>query len=137
MRVGIKVTSKSNRSVGSALVACGLGAALLAGIAPAGAAGNVASGKKLYDNVCRGCHGDAKTQGTAPTLVGIIGRKAGTSSTGATSRALTESDITWDEANLKAFLASPGGKVHGTIMPIGVQRPADRDDLVAYLASLR
>jgi len=137
MRAGIRVKSKSNRGVGSALVVAALGAGLLVGMAPASAAGNVATGKKLYDNVCRGCHGDVKTQGTAPTLVGIIGRKAGTSSTGATSRALTESDITWDEANLKAFLASPGGKVHGTIMPIGVQRPADRDDIVAYLASLR
>ena len=142
MRDGNSETSVRNLRIrggraGKLTAAVVLGAGIIMGVAPARAAGDAPAGKKLYDKSCRGCHGDAKTQGTAPTLVGIVGRQAGTSSTGATSRALSESGIVWDEASMQAYLASPGDKVHGTIMPIGVQRAADRDDLIAYLKSLR
>ena len=117
-----------------------LGALLLAGlISPlaAHAQGDAAAGKTLYDRRCVGCHGDAKRAATqGPTLVGLLGRKAGTVG-GTTSRALTESGIVWSDATLEQYLASPGDKVHGTIMPVGTQRAQDRGDLIAYLKTLR
>jgi len=117
-----------------------LGALLVAGlISPLAvlAEGDSAAGKALYDRRCLGCHGDAKKSNTqGPSLVGVVGRKAGTAGGGATSRALTESGIVWNEATLEEYLASPGDKVHGTIMPIGTQRPQDRADLIAYLTSM-
>ena len=117
-----------------------LGALLLAGlISPSAAlaAGNAAAGKTLYDRRCVGCHGDAKRAAAqGPTLVGVFGRKAGTVG-GTTSRALAESGIVWDDASLQKYLASPEDKVHGSIMPIGTERAQDRDDLIAYLKTLR
>jgi cytochrome c2 len=105
---------------------------------PAQAEGNAAIGRTLYERRCLGCHGDANTPNAqGPSLVGVVGRKAGSSGGGATSRALAESGIVWDEATLKQYLAAPGDKVHGTIMPVGTQRPQDREDLIAYLKSLR
>jgi cytochrome c len=127
------------RGVGRAVAACVCAAGLLAGIAaPAYAEGDAAAGRRLYQNQCLGCHGDAKTKGTlGPTLVGIMGRKASDMAQGTLSRAMSEADFTWDEKTLDEFLAAPSQKVHGTIMPIGVTRPQDRDNLIAYIKSMR
>jgi cytochrome c len=106
--------------------------------ASASAEGDLVAGKKLYQRACVGCHGDAKTAPTTgPSLVGIIGRKAGTGAGGVTSRANTESSIVWSEKTLDEYLASPSEKIHGTIMPIGVTNPRERVDLIAYLKSLK
>ena len=122
-------------------------AATIAGslLAPAAQAeGNAAMGRTLYERRCLGCHGDPNTanaQGVpnaqGPSLVGVVGRKAGTAGGGATSRALSESGILWDEATLQQFLAAPSDTVHGTIMPVGTARPQDREDLIAYLKTLQ
>jgi cytochrome c len=126
------------RGVGRALAACGCAAGLLAGIAAtAYAEGDAAAGRRLYQNKCLSCHGDAKTKGTlGPSLVGIMGRKASETGQGAISRAMSEAEFTWDDKTLNEFLAAPSEKVHGTIMPIGVKRPQDRDDLIAYIKSM-
>ena len=107
-------------------------------LVPAFAQGNAIAGKAIYEARCAGCHEAERGQVTlGPSLVGIIGRKAGTQGGGANSRALTESGIVWDEASLRSYLAAPSEKVHGTIMPVGVQNPQEREDVIAYLASLR
>ena len=129
----------SGRRVGLAMATCICAGGLLVGIAAtAYAEGDAAAGRRLYQNKCLSCHGDAKTKGTlGPSLVGIIGRKASEPGEGTTSRAMSEAEFIWDEATLNEFLAAPSEKVHGTIMPIGVARPKDRDDLIAYIKSLR
>lgn len=113
------------------------GCLLFLGVPSAQAAGDARHGRKLYEDKCLSCHGDAGKKGTlGPSLVGIIGRKAGSTGQGVASRALSESNITWNEANLRDYLAAPSEVVHGTIMPIGVQRAQDRDDLIAYIKSM-
>lgn len=116
-----------------------IGLALLAGLAgPALAQGDAAAGKKLYASTCLGCHGDAKTAPTTgPKLTGLIGRKAGTGASGVISRANTESPIVWSDKTLDQYLAAPSTTIHGTIMPIGVNNPKDRADLIAYLKTLK
>jgi cytochrome c2 len=105
---------------------------------PAFAAGDAARGKSAYQRSCLGCHGDGKTASSVgPSLVGIIGRRAGTVAGTPYGRNLYASGIVWDEAALLRYLASPSDDVHGTIMPIGVSDPVERDDLLAYLKSLK
>jgi cytochrome c len=102
------------------------------------AQGDPAAGKKFYQTTCVGCHGDAKTKPTTgPSLVSIMGRKAGANAGGVISRANVESGIVWDEKTLDQYLASPSEKIHGTIMPIGVTNPKERADLIAYLKTLK
>jgi cytochrome c len=121
---------------GAWFVAAAVAGGLLAA-ATAQAEGSAAIGRTLYERRCLGCHGDANTPNAqGPSLVGVVGRQAGISGGGATSRALSESGIVWDEATLRQYLAAPGDKVHGTIMPVGTQRPQDREDLIAYLKTL-
>ena len=101
-------------------------------------AGDPVAGKQLYDTRCLGCHGNDTTRGTiGPDLKGIFGRVAATASGGVHSRALSESDIRWDEQSLRRFLAAPVKAVPGTTMPTGVPDPAQIDDLIAYLRVLK
>ena len=108
-----------------------------AGVGTAFAAGDAAVGKRLYDQTCLGCHGDANTPGTTgPSLVNLLGRKAGSSATGVVSRANAEAGIVWDEQTLDEYLSAPSEKIHGTIMPVSVRDPGMRADLIAYLKTM-
>jgi len=128
---------EADRAVATLSLLVGL---VLAG-APFGllAAGDVASGQRLYQTRCLGCHGSGGgTENTlGPSLVGIIGRKAGTEENGVHSRAMTESGITWNEAWLRIFLAAPTGEMPGTTMPLDGLSEEEVDDLIAYLKTLR
>lgn len=102
------------------------------------AAGNAVSGKGVYQARCLGCHGSGGSENTlGPSLVGIIGRKAGTGESGVHSRPMTESGFRWDETTLRVFLAAPTKTVPGTIMPSTNIDPQEIDDLIAYLKTLR
>lgn len=112
----------------------------LAGSGPgsAQAEGDPVAGGKRYRMSCVGCHGDAKAApAMGPSLVDIIGRKAGSAAQGVISRGSAESGIVWDERTLDQFLAAPSEKIHGTLMPIGVKNPAERADLIAYLKTMK
>lgn len=100
-------------------------------------AGNVASGRQAYEAHCVGCHGNGSKSVTTlgPNLAGIVGRKAGTGESGIHSRALTESNIRWDEPSLRWFLAGP---IEGTTtMPTAALDAQQIEDIVAYLKTLR
>ena len=46
--------------------------------------------------------------------------------------------LVWDEANLRAYIADPQGKVKGNRMPFGgMTKPKDLDDVIAYLKTFR
>ena len=127
------INSRHKRSV----VALVILALPISTLPPALAAGDAASGRQLYQARCVGCHGEGSnsTATLGPNLAGIIGRRAGTGETGVHSRALTESNIRWDEPSLRWFLAGP---VEGTTtMPTSVLDPQQIEDLVAYLKTLR
>jgi cytochrome c len=96
-------------------------------------------GRKIFEHRCRTCHGGTSAPDTAlgPSLVGVIGRKAGTSNSGVHSRAAVESDMVWTRSSLRRYLSEPGREMPGTIMPVQVQDPKELDDLLNYLESLR
>ena len=104
--------------------------------------GNAAHGEVLFQQSCAVCHttslGPDNTvivkQG--PNLVGVVGRAAGTGLTFNYTKALSGSGIIWDRDTLDHFLTNPLLAVPGTVMPIPIPNAADRQDVIAYLATL-
>lgn len=98
-------------------------------------AANVEHGKALYA-ACLGCHTE-KPEALGPSLKGIVGRKSASLEDFHYSNPMKRANLTWDEANLRDFIASPQTKVKGNRMPFGgLSNATDADDLVAYLKTL-
>src|SRR6202142_1746518 len=66
---------------------------------------------------CAVCHSVDGSNGTGPTLKGIIGRVSGTVPGFRYSRAMKSAKITWDESSLDRYLTDPQGLIPGNIMP--------------------
>jgi len=96
-------------------------------------------GRKSFEGRCVGCHESAQpsTATLGPSLAGIVGRKAGTGTSGVHSRALAESGIVWSRSSLRRYLSDPAREVPGTIMPVRVENPKELEDLLNYLETLR
>jgi cytochrome c len=93
---------------------------------------------KLVFQACATCHTTDQTNRVGPGLGGLIGRKAGTAPGFHYSDAMKKSDIVWDTKILDAYLEAPQKVVPGNKMPYaGMTNPADRADLVGYLATLK
>ncbi|HVI98030.1 MAG TPA: c-type cytochrome [Sphingomonas sp.] len=118
-----------------------LAAAATAAIAAqpgAKSSGDPVAGSKTFATRCAMCHGKAGVgTGMAPALRGAFGAKAGAANSPRNSAALKASKLTWNAGNLDAYLAAPAKLVPGTNMPIAVANPKDRQNLIAYLATLK
>ena len=116
-------------------VAAAMGAMLAA--SSAGAAGDATVGKQVFAR-CAACHsttpGDNKV---GPSLAGVLGRKSGAEPDYNYSPALKAANITWDEHTLDQFLTNPAADVHGTKMFVNVPDAADRQNVIAYLGTLK
>ena len=88
---------------------------------------------------CASCHSTEPGKTVfGPTLHGVGGRKAGSLANYDYSPALKKTKITWNASTLDRWLASPQKTVPGTKMPLGgVQDPATRRALIAYLLALK
>ena len=109
-------------------------AAMLAGALAAtpAAAADPAHGKVVFQT-CAACHSD-KPDAIGPSLRGVYGRKAGALDDFRYSPAMQRSGLTWDDANLHAYIKDPQAKVKGNRMPFGgLSSDADIDDVIAYL----
>ena len=97
--------------------------------------GDPARGAEVFDERCGDCHG---LQGVhqGPSLVGVVGRRAGSLPGYPYSTALQSSGLTWTASVLDRFLAGPRLLVPGTAMMGIVPDPVQRRDVIAYLASL-
>jgi len=127
-------------SVLAATAAAALGFACL-GAGASRAEGDVAKGKAVFERQCAICHtvekgGDNRY---GPNLFGVVGRKAGTVPGFAYSNAFkTRANWEWTEDAIGGWAMFPSTMVPGTAMGVfqGIAE-GDRDDLVAYLASLK
>lgn len=131
----------------TAALACWLVAASLPAAAQMGAAAAippeavadapaVARGKALYESRCGACHSvDANRVG--PSHQGVVGRKAGSVPGFDYSKALAGSQVIWTPANLLTWLAGPEAVIPGQQMGYSMGEARDREDVVAYLATLR
>ncbi len=106
---------------------------------PVQADGDAANGEKLFKK-CKACHTvDAGGKNkVGPNLHGIYGAKAAAVEGFKYSKALQESGITWDDANLDQWLLKPKSLVKGTKMIFaGLKKDDQRADVIAYLKTLK
>lgn len=118
-----------------------LAAAALLALAPAAGraqqiGGDPAKGREVFQDRCTSCH-ILGANGMGPNLVGVVGRKAASAPGFHYSAALSQAGLTWGGPELDRFLSGPAKMVPGTPMRATVADPADRHDLIAYLASLK
>jgi cytochrome c len=93
-------------------------------------------GKEVFQ-VCAACHTD-RPDAIGPSLKGIFGRKAAALDDFRYSNPMKRANLTWDDANLRAYVSDPQAKVPGNRMPFaGLHDPKDADDVIAYLKTLR
>ena len=118
-----------------------LAALLAAPVAYAGdAKGDAAKGKEVFEaGSWPACHGVTKEDNSkvGPNLVGVVGRKAGTTQSLLGSESLKKYGVTWSAASLDEFLANPTAKVPGTTMGGILTDPQQRADVIAYLSTLK
>ena len=90
---------------------------------------NVAAGEVMFRQNCMACHSpDPSKNQFGPTLVGVIGRSAGTLPRFAYSDALKSSGIVWTEDSLRQWLADNEKLVPGTRMKhVSITDPAAQE----------
>lgn len=103
-------------------------------------AGDSSAGNLVFRNECEKCH--QLTPGKnfkGPQLMNIYGAKAAALSDYTRySQALKTSHWTWDQPTLQRYLADPGGALpHGKMLYDGLLDAKERQDVIAYLATLR
>jgi cytochrome c len=127
------MTLTSPRSV--LLVFSYLACALLS---PLAHAGDAAAGKTVYEEECSECHSIEGKNKKGPTLVGVVGRKAGTIADFDYSPEMKASGLSWSEDNLDKYLTAPRKFVQGAKMKYdGLQDATARGNLIAFLAALK
>src|ERR1700730_16764004 len=116
--------------------ACAI-AILVVGPRSSVAAGDPEAGQQVFTR-CEVCHAtDPGVNKIGPSLAGVVGRRSGTAAGYEYSAAMKNADITWDDNTLDMFLAGPGNFVHGTKMFLSVPNRVDRQNMIAYLATLK
>ncbi|MGG5811052.1 c-type cytochrome [Falsiroseomonas sp. CW058] len=103
-------------------------------------AGDPAAGQRVF-NQCRACHtiDQGGRSGVGPNLHGVVGQRAARIENfrySANLRQLAEGGLTWDEANLRRYLANPKDLVpQGSMAFPGLRNPQQLNDVIAYLKS--
>jgi cytochrome c len=113
--------------------------ACAAGVARAD--GDPVKGKAAFTRQCAICHTTEKDGDNrfGPNLFGVVGRKAGTVPGFRYTNAFkTRAQWEWNEDAIGGWMMFPSTMVPGTAMGVfqGIAE-RDRDDLVAYLATLK
>ncbi|MES2606114.1 MAG: PQQ-dependent sugar dehydrogenase, partial [Pseudomonadota bacterium] len=107
-------------------------------LANAALAADPNAGKTFFRTQCGLCHSaEANDNGGAqgPSLQGVFGRKAASTAFPYT-KALQDSNLSWDATTLDRFLTNPTGTVPGSAMVIPVAAAADRENVIAYFKAL-
>jgi cytochrome c len=101
-------------------------------------AGDADIGKTVFAAHCAVCHAtEAGQNKIGPSLAGIVGSKSGSVPGFDFSAAMKDANVTWDDADLDKYLANPTGFVHGTKMFINLPSETDRQNVIAYLSTLK
>src|SRR5580658_7948411 len=111
-------------------MALAAGAALLAALAPLGAAeSDAAAGRAVFEKRCTGCHAlDHEKEG--PRLAGVVGRKAGAVTSFTYSDAVRKSAVVWTEAALDKWLTDPETVIPDNEMSFRLNNPIERAAII-------
>lgn len=107
-------------------------------IGVARANGNAEAGAADFKRTCGVCHAtEAGKKKIGPTLFGVVGRPSGSVPDFAYSDAMKNAKLTWTPENLDKYITSPKDMVPGNKMVfVGVKKPDERQDIIAYLETL-
>jgi cytochrome c len=113
--------------------------ALFCGLAGAAHAQDAAAGARVFRSQCSICHSPQPGRNIiGPSLFGVVGRHSGIIPDFHYSSANRASGLVWTPPILDKYLAAPRDLVPGTLMSYpGLKDEHARNDLIAYLASLR
>lgn len=119
-----------------------VGAAFAVGLAvlisiprPGLAADDVASGGMLYENKCGGCH-SVDGDRIGPRHRNVVGRRVASVAGYAYSPALKKLGGAWTSARLDQWLSGTQKMAPGSKMYLGIDDPAQRRAIIAYLNSV-
>jgi cytochrome c2 len=91
-----------------------------------------------FNSRCGTCHSTQPGKnGIGPSLSGIYGSTSGTVPGYNFSPAMKNAKIVWDDQTLDKFLQNPAGLVHGTKMFATVPDSGTRQQIIAYLQTLK
>jgi cytochrome c len=102
-------------------------------------AGDIEAGKTAFRK-CVLCHTTEaeKSNKIGPTLFGVVGRKSASLENYNYSEGMKKFEQIWDEQTLDLYLADPRTTVPGTTMIFpGIKNKTERDDVIAYLQTLK
>ncbi|MCA3279403.1 MAG: cytochrome c family protein [Roseomonas sp.] len=108
-------------------------------LAPSFASAQDAEAGQRVFNQCRACHtvDQGGRNGVGPNLYGVFDRRAGAVEGfrySAPMRAKAEEGLTWNEANLRAYITNPKAVVPaGSMAFAGLRNEQQLNDLIAYL----
>ncbi len=98
-----------------------------------------AAGQKIFSEHCAACHTQKSGERLVfgPSLIGVVGRRAGSTAGFPYSEALKNSGLVWTEDNLRKWIADSAHTVPDTLMPhVSISDPAEQIYLIAYLKTL-
>ncbi len=93
-------------------------------------------GAQIYNRQCSACHSVNENR-IGPMHNNVYGRKAGGVKNYEYSKALSSSKIIWNDQTLNTWLSGPTKMVPNTKMGIAIISPKDREDVIAYLKTLK
>jgi cytochrome c len=100
-------------------------------------AGDATAGKAVFSR-CAACHSaNPGVNKIGPSLAGIVGSQSGAVPGFNFSPGMKSAKVTWDASSLDKFLKNPNGFIHGTKMFFSVPNASDRQNVIAYLETLK
>ncbi len=122
----------------TAIATCAIVAPATA-MSPAGEEAMNKAGQIMFEHRCRSCHSDDPSAASyGPSLIGVVGRKAGSVPGFSYSDAMKSSGIVWTDEALRAWIANNTGIMPGTRMKhMNITDTNEQDFLIAYLKSLK
>jgi cytochrome c len=122
-------------ALGMTLTGASLASAQTTGASPAA---SPARGGVVFRSRCSACHAvTAGTKKIGPSLFGVVGRRAGSAPAFPYSPALKKSALIWSQATLDRYLTDPKATVPMTSMAVKLPDAKQRNDLIAYLGTLK